>query len=233
MIYGARAIRVEGTEGVEAITWVTSDGKARRADCDAVGASFGLRSETQLADLAGCEFAYDAALRQWLPRRTAAGRTTVDTVYLAGDCAGIGGADVAELLGERTAYAIQEDVGLPVDAARVASIEQRLRRFNRFRDGLERAYPFPHHLLEGLDDRTVVCRCEGVSLGELRCLYEKTHPPEVNRQKAFSRVGLGRCQGRVCGLAAAELLGRLGQYPIQSVGRLRTQPPIKPISIHP
>lgn len=232
LVYGARAIRVEGTEAVEAITWISADGKAARADCDAVGASFGLRSETQLADLAGCDFAYDATLRQWLPTKTDAGRTSVKSVYLAGDCAGIGGADVAELMGERAAYAIQEDMGLPVDPSCVSAIEQRLHRFGRFREGLENAYPFPHHLLDTLDEDTLVCRCEGISLAELRGWHKKAHPPEVNRLKAFSRVGLGRCQGRVCGLAAAELLARLWQQPIQSVGRLRTQPPIKPIAIN-
>jgi len=229
MVYGARAIRVQGTRGVEGITWVTSGGKLGRIDCDAVGASFGLRSETQLADLAGCDFLHDSTLRQWLPRQTNAGRTSVQSVYLAGDCCGIGGADVAELQGERAAYAIQEDLGLPVDARRKAFIERRLRRFARFRDGLERAYPFPHHLIDDLDDETIVCRCEGINLAELRTLYAKAHPPEVNRLKALSRVGLGRCQGRVCSLAAAELLARLGGHSIESSGRLRGQPPVKPI----
>lgn len=230
-IYGAQAIRVEGTEAVEGISWKTASGEWVRTECDAVGASFGLRSETQLADVAGCEFTFDATLRQWLPKRTEAGRTTLDSVYLAGDCAGIGGADVAELSGERAAQAIQEDLGMPVDDGRRAEIERRLRRFARFRDGLERAYPFPHHLLDGLDESTTVCRCEGVDLHALREVYERTEPSEVNRQKAFSRVGLGRCQGRVCGLAAAELLARFAGRPIESAGRMRSQPPIKPIAI--
>jgi NADPH-dependent 2,4-dienoyl-CoA reductase/sulfur reductase-like enzyme len=230
-IYGARGIRVEGREAVEGISWRTASGQWVRMECDAVGASFGLRSETQLADVAGCEFTFDATLRQWLPKRTEGGRTTIDSVYLAGDCAGIGGADVAELSGERAALAIQEDLGMSINGSRRVEIERRLRRFARFRDGLERAYPFPHHLLEDLGEATTVCRCEGVDLQALRQVYERTEPPEVNRQKAFSRVGLGRCQGRVCGLAAAELLARFSGRSVESAGRMRSQPPIKPIAI--
>lgn len=231
LIYGARAIHVHGTDATEGLSWVSAEGMTERIECDAVGASFGLRSETQLADLAGCEFIYDPMLRQWLPRKTAAGRTSVEGVYLAGDCAGISGADVAELMGARAAYAMQEDLGVAFDRSTVSSIERRLERFSRFRAGLEQAYPFPHHLIEGLREDTPVCRCEGISVGDLRSWQERAEPHDVNRQKAFTRIGMGRCQGRVCGLAAAELLARFGKHSIQSVGRLRGQPPIKPITL--
>jgi hypothetical protein len=53
----------------------------------------------------------------------------------------------------------------------------------------------------------------------------------VNRLKALTRIGMGRCQGRVCGHVAAELLARAHGCSIESVGRLRSQPPIKPIPV--
>ena len=52
---------------------------------------------------------------------------------------------------------------------------------------------------------------------------------EMNRLKAVSRVGMGRCQGRVCGSAAAELLAASTGRPISAVGRLRGQAPVKPL----
>lgn len=231
LVYGARAIQVDGAEATEALSWVTSEGKTERVECDAVGASFGLRSETQLADLAGCEFVYDSTLRQWLPRVTTAGRTSLSNVYLAGDCAGIGGADVAELMGERAANAILEDLLQPVDRQRISLIEHRLERFARFRAGLEAAYPFPHHLIDSIGEDTMVCRCEGIRTSDIRQWQKRAEPHDVNRQKAFTRVGMGRCQGRVCGLAAAELLARLSNQPIETAGRLRGQPPIKPVAL--
>jgi len=54
---------------------------------------------------------------------------------------------------------------------------------------------------------------------------------ELNRLKALTRVGMGRCQGRMCGNAAVEVLAAAcGQSP-DAVGRLRAQPPIKPIPL--
>jgi len=63
----------------------------------------------------------------------------------------------------------------------------------------------------------------------LRQVVRDTGAIELNRLKALSRVGMGRCQGRICGAAAAEILAQATQQPIELVGRLRGQAPIKPL----
>jgi hypothetical protein len=40
---------------------------------------------------------------------------------------------------------------------------------------------------------------------------------------------MGRCQGRMCGIAAGEILAHATSHPICSVGRLRAQAPVKPL----
>ena len=105
-----------------------------------------LRSETQLADLAGCRFVFDARDRAWRPERDGAGRTSMPGVYIAGDGAGIAGADAAELAGERAGLALLEDAGLPVDHARIGVLERKLASIRKFRDVLESAFPFPDGL---------------------------------------------------------------------------------------
>jgi NADPH-dependent 2,4-dienoyl-CoA reductase/sulfur reductase-like enzyme len=226
-----RAIGVEGTDRVRGLRWRDAAGAEHRVACNAVGASFGLRSETQLADLAGCAFAFDAVTRQWLPKRDAAGRSSTAGVYLAGDGAGIGGADAAELQGERAALAVLEDLGMRIDQARVAMLERKLARQARFRSALESAYPYPAHLLGSIADDEIICRCEGITAGTLRAAARERGAHEMNRLKAFTRVGMGRCQGRVCGHAAAEILSRTLGKDVASVGRLRGNPPVKPISV--
>jgi NADPH-dependent 2,4-dienoyl-CoA reductase/sulfur reductase-like enzyme len=224
--------RAEGDGHVERIVF-EAGGVEHAIACDALGASFGLRSETQLADLAGCRFAFDPRTRQYLPERDVAGRTSRADVYVAGDGAGIGGADAAELAGERAALALIEDRGLRFDVNRAAFLDGRLARLDVFRRGLEAAYPFPAHLLEDLDDSVTLCRCEGISVGALRADVRGKDARELNRLKAFSRIGMGRCQGRMCGRAAAELLAVTRDAPLASAGRLRGQPPVKPIPMLP
>ena len=54
---------------------------------------------------------------------------------------------------------------------------------------------------------------------------------EANRAKAFSRVGMGRCQGRFCAHAGAEVIAAAASVPLASVGRLRGQAPVKPLPV--
>lgn len=228
ILRGARPLRIAGGERVEAVQF-EHRGQARTIECDAVGMGHALRPETQLADLLGCGFAFDALQRAHLPLRDAAGRSSVAGVYLAGDGAGILGADAAEWAGERAALALLEDRSIPVDAARARALEQRLAGIRPFRRGLERAFPFPADWAARADDELVVCRCENVTAGQLRATVRETGADDINRLKALSRVGMGRCQGRMCGVAAAEVLAQACGRPVGEVGRLRGQAPIKPV----
>jgi hydrogen cyanide synthase HcnB len=53
----------------------------------------------------------------------------------------------------------------------------------------------------------------------------------MNRLKAYSRLGMGRCQGRMCASAGAELLSHWRGVELGTVGRLRGQAPVKPIPV--
>ncbi|KAF1029116.1 MAG: Hydrogen cyanide synthase subunit HcnB [Pseudomonas sp.] len=220
---GATLAQIHGEQRVSSIQWGD-----RRLDCDAVAFAHALRSETQLADLLGCEFAWSALNRAWLPQRDNAGRSSVAGVYLAGDGAGIMGADAAQMAGERAALALLEDRGVAIDHRRPPVLEQQLASIRRFRHGLETAFPFPVEWAAQVPDALIVCRCEEISAGEVRAVVDEGHW-ELNRVKAHCRVGMGRCQGRMCGLAAAEIVAERSGRAIEDVGRLRSQAPIKPL----
>jgi NADPH-dependent 2,4-dienoyl-CoA reductase/sulfur reductase-like enzyme len=226
--FGVTDLRVEGEARVEDVAFRAA-GRVHNIACDGAGYGLNLRSETQLADLAGCAFRFDPRDRAHLPLREISGRSSVANVYLAGDGARIAGADAAEAAGERAALALLEDRGLPYDAARAAVLERELQRIDRLRDVLEAAFPFPAHWADDIADGTLLCRCEEITAGEARQAIKDFALVELNRLKAVSRIGMGRCQGRVCGAAAAELLAGETGRDIASVGRLRAQAPIKPI----
>jgi NADPH-dependent 2,4-dienoyl-CoA reductase/sulfur reductase-like enzyme len=230
---GVTPVRITGTadDGVTGIEMRDVRGTVTTIACDAVAMGYHLRPETQLADLARCEFRFDASTRQWLPQVDADGRSSVPFVYLAGDGARVLGADGAEDAGRLAALAALKDLGYPVRAADVAALRKSLAKMDGFRRGIAQAFPWPHAQAAELPDRAVVCRCEAITAGELRRAVSELGGCEVNRAKAFSRVGMGRCQGRYCAHASAEIVAHAGGVPIEHVGRLRAQAPVKPLSI--
>ena len=251
---GVRLLQAEGEARVQGLRW-QAGGRVRHTACDAIAFGHGLRSETQLADLAGCAFDYDPTDQAWLPRRDAAGRSSVPGVVLAGDGAAILGAHAAELSGAQAARALLADLGTasalgwpeggaagPGPAG--ASASERgslpgaapgpapaLAPHHRFRQGLERLSPLPAAWAAEAPDGLIVCRCEEITAGELRACVRSTGTRELNRLKALTRIGMGRCQGRLCAPAAARLLADAAGCPLAEVGRLRSQPPVKPVPV--
>ncbi|MDM0049816.1 NAD(P)/FAD-dependent oxidoreductase [Variovorax sp. J22R115] len=238
VLQGVTPLRIDGddTRGVQAVAVRDAQGHEHRFECDAVGLGWHLRAETQLADLARCEFDFEPVSRQWLPRIDADGRSSTRGVYLAGDGARILGADGAEAAGRLAGLAALADLGHAkghsLYNAESAALRRTLAQMDRFRDGLARAFPWPHALAAALPDDAVVCRCEAVTAGELRRCVNEMDSREVNRAKAFSRVGMGRCQGRFCGHASAEIVAQASGVPVELVGRLRSQAPVKPLMMN-
>lgn len=233
VLAGVTPVEIEGdpATGVSGLTIRTAGGALRHFECDAVAMGWHLRPETQIADLARAAFAFDARTRQWLPEADADGRASVPGLYLAGDGARILGAHSAEVTGELAALAALADMGHAVDQDRRRQLLAEKARYARFAAGLAEAFPWPHQYVADTADSTVVCRCEGVTAATLRASVSTCHAVETNRAKAFSRVGMGRCQGRYCGNASAEIVSALRGEPVECAGRLRGQAPVKPIPV--
>jgi NADPH-dependent 2,4-dienoyl-CoA reductase/sulfur reductase-like enzyme len=233
MYTGVEPLEITGTaaEGVSGISFQDTNGRLHRLACDAVALGYHLRPETQLADLARCEFRFEPQTRQWLPQVDPEGRSSVRGVYLAGDGARVRGANAAEKSGQLAAMAVLQDMGRACAPATVAELRRSLAAHDRFALGLSQAFPWPAQQAGRLSNDTLICRCECVSVGELRQIVQQTGAREANRAKAFSRVGMGRCQGRYCGHAAAEVIAHQANVPLQEVGRLRGQAPVKPLTV--
>ncbi len=230
VLNGVTPLGFDGTASVNAVRVQTSGDGIKLFSCDAVGYGFGLKPETQLGDLAGAPFRFDLAARLWLPMVDEDGRSR-QGLYLAGDGVSIMGADAAALRGELAALALLADHGVAVSKARLSRRRRQLRRLNRFRGALDRLFPFPARLIPAIDDDIIVCRCEAISAKSIREAASKYGAAEVNRCKALTRAGMGRCQARLCAPNIAELIADELNLPVEAVGRLRGQAPIKPLSI--
>ncbi len=80
------------------------------------------------------------------------------------------------------------------------------------------------------DDDTVVCRCENLTVGQIRQMV-KEGVKEVNEIKCISRAGMGPCQGRMCGAAVAEIVAAQTGFSPDRAGLISIRPPLKPIPL--
>ncbi|TCR63153.1 NAD(P)/FAD-dependent oxidoreductase [Bosea sp. BK604] len=225
---GARIERFEGEERLAAVQCRAGAGQLVRIACDAAAYGHGLRPEAQLAELAGCELRYDPVQRLHLPVIDGDGRAG-ERLYIAGDGGHIGGGQAASLSGALAAAALLDDLGLPASDVDRAGSRRSLARLRGFPNGIAAAFRWPREQVVALADDTILCRCENIRVGEVRAaLRQPMASPDANRIKAVSRCGMGRCQGRFCGPALAELVGagHAGE-----LDRLRAQAPIKPLPI--
>ncbi len=235
MFSGTTPLAIEGRDHVEAVRFRLGDGEERVIACDAVAFGYGLKPETQLAELAGARFGYDPVFRLWGPNLDADGRARPG-LYLAGDCAAIGGADAAEASGTLAALALLADLGGEVthrERRDMPRLRREVARYRSFQKGLARAFAWPGSRgATAIADEVELCRCENVTAGDIRAaIAADLGPVDVNRVKAITRCGMGRCQGRMCGPALQEIAAAASARPLAEVGRLRGQAPVKPLAI--
>ena len=78
------------------------------------------------------------------------------------------------------------------------------------------------------DDNTIICRCEDITLGEIRALIAQGYTT-IDEIKRVSRAGMGQCQGRTCRqLIAREIAQALG-ITVEQVELPQFRPPTRQI----
>ncbi len=200
------------------------------ADCVAVGN--GLTPGSDVSRVLRAQHRYDAAQGGWIAATDPWGRTSVAGLYVVGDGSGIAGAAAAEHHGELAALAALNDSGrLPVATFKQTSAPAR-RRMDRARQfggtmaGLMALRPAQ---VAAIPPETIVCRCEDVTRGEIDAAVDGG-AREVNQVKAWTRCGMGPCQGRSCGDVVGELVARrVGGR--EAAGYFTGRLPLRPVSL--
>ena len=85
-------------------------------------------------------------------------------------------------------------------------------------------------LLDLVEPETIVCRCEAVPFGTL-CQEVAKGALDLTTLKLRSRIGMGSCQGRECGLAAGWLLAKETHRGRDAIGRINPRPPALPVTL--
>jgi NADPH-dependent 2,4-dienoyl-CoA reductase/sulfur reductase-like enzyme len=232
LLGNVRRLRAIGEEHVEAVSFEIN-GKPHRLKTDMLLLHEGVVPNIQLGLLAGCDHYWDDLQHCWRPRIDRRGTTNIDTVSIAGDAGGINGALAAVGFGRLAALTIAYKLG-KVDAAererRTRLYQPELNRNLRIRRFLDKLFEPAAEIRIPAEDSTLVCRCEEVTAGEIRRVA-RLGCTGANQMKAFTRCGMGPCQGRMCGLTVTEIIAAEQNMSAAEVGHYRVRAPVKPVTL--
>ena len=154
-------------------------------------------------------------------------RTSVAGVFVAGEACGVGGAALAVVEGEIAGAAAARASGR-AGRRPAASLLRRRAGLRAFAEAMHQVYPVPSGWTARAGEDTLVCRCEEVSVGRLRASADDG-ARDARSAKLLTRVGMGWCQGRVCGYASACLLAEASgtAYAPESVSTRPVAAPVR------
>ena len=184
---GALVVSANGEATLGSVS-VAHQGRVTEIACDFAACGYGLVPSLEVATLFGC---VSEAGRVTVGHHQ---QTSVAHVWAAGESTGIGGVDKALAEGAIA--------GLSASGQPATLSHQRARASAQaFAALLARSFAPRTELAALCTDTTIVCRCEDVRAAALL-------PHNSWRlAKLQTRVGMGPCQGRVCGAACRFLYG--------------------------
>lgn len=228
---GATDIEILGAEQASSIKF-THNGQAVNIECDKVLLHQGVVPNTQISRSLNLDHHWHSVQRCFTPTVDEWGVSSNPLIAIAGDGAGINGADSAALRGRRAALGFLAAQGF----MSLESRDQQAEKINRYLKKELAARPFLDVLYAPMEvgvlpaDDTVVCRCENVTAGDIR-RYAAVGCVGPNQTKAFGRSGMGPCQGRYCGISVTEILAATNGLTPAETGSYRIRSPIKPVTL--
>lgn len=178
-------------------------GTERELQADLLCLAFGRVPSIELALRAGCTVHHLDLRGGWLPDHGSTMATSIPSLRVAGSVAGTGSARAAAAEGALAGRAIARELGHP--SPPLDGLQSLVAAERRRADAiLARNPPLPG-LRRLARPGTIVCRCEDVTLAEVRAA-SRLHGEDLRSIKLATRAGMGPCQGRYCQREIAELL---------------------------
>ncbi len=244
--FGWAVVEARGQEQVQAAVIARLDGDwqplprpRQTIAVDTIVTGYGFRPANQLSRLLGCRYDFRPERGGYVPRRDEGMQTSLSGLYIVGDGAGIGGAELARIEGRIAGWSVAHRLGqldqktVQVAIARQQPALARERRFARMLADLFTPGPGLYRLAT---DDTLICRCEEVSLSEIRQAVA-AGARSVNEVKGLTRAGMGNCQGRMCEALVARAIADEVDSPIpylqrvEAAGCFSPRPPIHPLPL--
>ena len=234
--------RAHGDQAVTAVDLAPVDhawrvtGPARTLPAEALVIGYGFLPSTELARQAGCGMRFNAALGGWAVAHDATMRTTLPAVFVAGEPAGVAGAEQSRAQGKLAALAIADDLrpaSQPTRRRQTSTARRQARAAARFSGTIQSLFQPRQDALTALaTPGTIVCRCELITRAEVNdSLAANPYISTASAAKLQCRVGMGPCQGRYCESTLSSIISTTHGCTPEQTGYFNAQLPVKPVPV--
>ena len=235
-----RIIEACGDKQVESVRAAKIDsrglpvpGSETEYPCDCLAIGNGFCANIELGLLAGCRSEYDARMGGWIIVTDENLRTSVNGIYAAGEITGVGGASKSIAEGKLAAYAILREFGRIHDQHyqdAVLPLKKERKRHRLFASRFNVLGNPSRRALTAIPDDTILCRCEDITVGEVKEAIADGCRTPVAVKRAL-RTGMGICQGRICGPVLSEMIGACTATPVENQTPLSVRWPVKAVPL--
>ncbi len=256
---------VGGNGEIESVVLVEIDdngepvaGSNKVIAADTVCLAVGLVPNVELLSLLGCNLSFKPELGGYVPDRDDWMRTSVESVFVAGDAAGfhdgmILDSEIARSQGRLAGVAAAASLGAidPAEAAARRSDHDATVTGSNPSDAYSYWMQWLQALLNASGSGVLACPCEEVTCADLidlrppRFLDRKVErgsrprlkalaadaPVNPDQVKRLTRAGMGHCQGRLCREQVALLLAEASGTDIADMPVMSYRPPVRPLPL--
>lgn len=218
-------LEARGNGCLESVVTIQTDEKGRPIpgtekiyQTKALALGHGFVPNVELASQAGCDLSHDRAKGGWTVRVDHRLETSVPGIFGAGEITGIGGGEKSLIEGRMAALSV-----LGRTDPKLSALRKREQAWGRC---LNRLCEIPEAAWTRIPDQTLICRCEEITMGEIRKASAQGLDTAQILKKA-TRAGMGQCQGRICGPMILDLLGGLTGRKGEENGLPQSRAPVK------
>jgi sarcosine oxidase, subunit alpha len=213
---GTRVVAAHGRKQVERVTLASDQHGEMEVACDLLVVSGGSAPAVSLPSQAGARTAYDHA------RGVFVLADLPGDVLAAGEVAGSGALEAAELSGTVAGAEAAHALGFGDDASRGRAAQGRERLAELARRPADVAVP-PRAPPKG-DGKCFACLCEDVTVKDIHLSVAEGYD-SIELSKRYTTTTMGPCQGRMCQLPAIRQMAEETGQSLAQVGTTTSRPP--------
>ena len=199
----------------------------------ALAVGYGFVPNIEGPQLAGCGLEFSESKGGWIVKVNEGLETSKENILAAGEITGVGGALKSINEGKIAAFTILnkfEKINNDDYQRQLKKLTKERKHHMKFVDYFNSLYKIPGRVVRDIPDDTVVCRCEDITMADIRKGIDMgfTTPRGL---KTAVRISMGNCQGRTCGPVIYDILRFLANQEPEDMEPFYARPPLKPVSI--